>query len=67
MTVNNNGKHAGSFKITLKIDGTSKGAKDVTVAQGTRDRLEFTFTAAAPGSFAVNVADLSGTLTVVES
>jgi hypothetical protein len=66
VTVDNHGAHAGTFKITLKIDGITKGAKDVTVARGSSDRVEFTVPATAPGSFEVNVGDLAGTLTVVE-
>ncbi len=67
VTVANHGAHAGTFKITLKIDGITKGAKDVTVARGTSDRVEFTVPATEPGSFAVNVGDLAGTLTVVDA
>jgi len=67
VTVNNRGDHAGTFKVTLKIDGITKGMKDVTLARGTSDRVEFSIPVAAPGSFSVNVGDLSGTLTVVEA
>ena len=67
VTVANHGPHAGTFKITLKIDGITKGAKEVTVARGTSDRVEFTVPATEPGSFAVNVGDLAGTLTVVDA
>ncbi len=67
VTVDNHGAHAGTFKITLKIDGITKGTKDVTIARGTSDRVEFTVPATAPGSFTVNVGDLAGTLNVSEA
>ena len=67
VTVNNNGHHAGTFKVTLKIDGVTIGAKDITLARNMSDRVEFSIPATSPGAFAVNVADLSGTLTVLEA
>ncbi len=67
VTVDNHGAHAGTFKITLKVDGITKGTKDVTIARGTSDRVEFTIPATAPGTFAVNVGNLAGTLVVNET
>lgn len=67
VTVDNHGAHAGTFKITLKVDGITKGTKDVTIARGTSDRVEFTIPATTPGTFEVNVGNLAGTLVVNEA
>ena len=67
VTVSNNGHHAGTFKVTLKIDGVTLGAKDITLARNMSDRVEFSIPATSPGAFAVNVANLSGTLTVLDA
>ncbi len=65
-TVANRGGHAGTFKVTLQIDGLTSSAKDVTLAGGTSDRVEFSVAATAAGSFPVKVAGLvSSTLTIL--
>ena len=61
------GGHAGTFKVTLQIDGLTSSAKDVTLAGGTSDRVEFSVAATAAGSFPVNVAGLTSTLTILEA
>jgi hypothetical protein len=65
VTVTNQGHHAGTYRVTLKIDGITRGTKDITLARNTSDRVEFSVPATAPGAFVVNVGDLTGTLTVV--
>jgi len=66
-TVTNDGGHAGTYKVMLRIDGLLKDAKEVTVLAGKKERVEFTVRAAAAGTFTVKVEDLSETLTVVDS
>ena len=66
-TVANRGGHAGTFKVTLQIDGLTSSAKDVTLAGGTSDRVEFSVAATAAGSFPVKVAGLTSTLTILEA
>ncbi|OGO39688.1 MAG: hypothetical protein A2147_05215 [Chloroflexi bacterium RBG_16_57_8] len=66
VTVANKGDRAGSFRVTLKINGSVGGAKDVTLAGGTSDRVQFSVPGSSAGSFAVTVEDLSDTFTVVE-
>ena len=57
----------GRINVVLKIDGAVNATRDVTLAAGASDRVEFPVRAAAAGSFAVNVGDLSGTLTVAQA
>ena len=64
VTVNNRGQHAGSFKVNLKVDGVPKAEREVTLAGGTSDRVEFSVPATEPGSIAIDVGGLSGTITV---
>jgi len=66
VTVNNRGKHAGTFKVILRVDGITKAEREVTLASGTSGRVEFSVPAAEPGRpIAVNVGGLSGTITVM--
>jgi hypothetical protein len=66
-TVTNGGGHAGTFKVILKIDGLTNNAKDITLAGGTSDRVEFSVVGTAAGTFPVSVGGLTGTLSVVEA
>ncbi len=57
-TVQNKGDKESTGNVTLKIDGKVIGTKEVTLAAGASDTVEFTVTADTPG---LHIADLNGT------
>ncbi len=64
--VTNTGDLADSYKITLKIDGVAVATQDVTLAGGASQKVTFTTTKDAAGTYTVNINGLSSTFTVRE-
>ena len=63
--VANTGDLAGSYKVTLKIDGKVVATKEVTLAGGASQRVTFTTAKDEAGTYTVNVEGLSGSFTVM--
>ncbi len=64
--VANTGEQAGSYKLTLKIDGVAEASKDVTVNAGASQKVSFTTAKDLPGGYAVDINGLGGTFVVIE-
>jgi len=64
--VTNAGNAAGSYKVTLKINGVVEATKDVTFSPGTSQEVTFTTTKDVAGSYTVDINGLSGSFTVKE-
>jgi hypothetical protein len=62
--VTNDGDLAGISSLTLKVNSVSVDTKDITVAGGTTQSVEFTVTEDAGGTYNVDVNGLTGTFTV---
>jgi hypothetical protein len=67
VTVENQGGHAGTFRVILKVDDVANSTKEVTLVGGTRERVEFSVPGTAVGSFTIDVGGLTDTLAVIES
>jgi uncharacterized protein YfaS (alpha-2-macroglobulin family) len=67
VTVNNQGGHAGTFRVVLRVDGLASSMKEVTLLGGTSERVELSVPGTAVGSFTVDVGGLTDTLTVTDS
>jgi len=66
VTVTNTGDLAGSYKVTLKINGVVEATKDVTLDAGGSEEVGFTTTKDVAGSYSVEVDGLKGSFTVKE-
>jgi len=64
--VNNTGEEAGSYTVTLKIDGVVEASKDITINAGDSQKVSFTTVRDLPGGYTVDVNGLSGAFEVVE-
>ncbi len=62
--VANNGDLASSSNLTLKVNNVSVATKDISVAGGTTQTVEFTVTEDAGGTYNVDINGLTGTFTV---
>jgi hypothetical protein len=65
--VTNSGEARGSQSVSLTVDGSQLESKEVTVAPGATEKINFTFTANGVGSYSIEVGALSGTLVVAET
>jgi hypothetical protein len=65
--VANTGETTGTNKVALTINGAEEEARDVTVASGSTQTVNFTFTRDAPGVFDIKVAGLNETLRVKQA
>ena len=63
--VTNAGKAEGNFEAKLKIDGTLKETKTVSVAAGGTETVSFTVSADTAGTHTVKINDLAGTFDVL--
>jgi len=63
-TVTNTGTAAGSYKVTLKINGVVAATKEVTLKAGASREVTFTKAKDVAGSYSVDVEGLSGSFTV---
>ena len=64
--VTNTGNTAGSFEVTLKINGEVETTKEVTLNAGASEEVTFATAKDVPGSYSVDVQGLSGSFTVRE-
>ena len=62
----NTGDGAGSYKVTLKINGAVEATQDVTVNANASKEVTFTTAKNVAGSYAVEVDGLKGSFTVKE-
>jgi hypothetical protein len=58
--VTNIGQQSGGYVAALKIDGVVVATKELTLAAGASETVEFDVSRGAPGTYAVNVSGLSG-------
>ena len=66
LSVANTGGMAGSYEVTLKIDGEVEATEEVTVGAGASEAVTFTTSRDVAGSYSVDVNGLSGSFTVKE-
>ena len=64
--VENIGEVEGIYTVTLTIDGVEVQTQEVTVAAGAREAVTFQVVKEASGTYQVGIAELTGTLTVLE-
>ena len=64
--VTNTGGLTGSYEVTLKVDEVLVTTEEVTLDGGTSQTVTFTTAKDVAGTYAVTVADLSGTFVVTE-
>jgi len=67
VNVANTGGTSGSYSLELKVNGISKSTKQVTVAAGTSQTVNFTTTGDAVGKHQVEVAGLAGEFEIVKT
>jgi len=66
LSVANTGGMAGSYKVTLKINGVVEATQEVTVGAGDSETVTFTTSKDVAGSYSVDVNGLSGSFAVKE-
>ncbi len=64
--ITNAGDAAGSYEVTLKINGVVEATKEVTLGPGTSQEVTFSTARDVAGSYTVDVNGLSGSFTVKE-
>lgn len=64
--VTNTGDLAGSYEVTLKIDGVAVDSEEVTLAPDATETVTFTAAKDVAGSYSVDVNGLGGSFTVIE-
>ncbi len=62
--ITNNGGMAGTYAVVMTINGMREARKDVTVDAGASQRVNFTVTKDAPGTYQVNVNSLASSFSV---
>ena len=67
VNVANTGGTSGSYNLELKVNGISKSTKQVTVAAGTSQTVNFTITGDAAGKHQVEVAGLAGEFEITKA
>jgi len=65
VNVANTGGTSGSYILNLKVNGVSRSTKQVTVAAGKSQTVNFTVTEAQPGTYTVDIAGQSGSFVVL--
>jgi len=65
ISVANTGGQADSYTATLKIDGVVEETKEVTVAAGASEQVNFTTSKDVAGTYSVDVNGLTGSFEVV--
>jgi hypothetical protein len=58
--VTNQGGQEGSFNAVLRLNGVTQGTKDITLGPRQSQKIVFTITENEPGSYIVQIGDLSG-------
>jgi hypothetical protein len=61
--VTNQGGQEGNFNAILTLNGVTRGTKDVTLVPGQSQRIVFNLTENDPGTYEVQLGDLSGEFT----
>jgi len=64
--ISNAGDAAGSYTVTLKINGVVEATKEVTLSAGISQEVTFTAVKDVAGTYAVDIDGLSGSFTVKE-
>jgi hypothetical protein len=64
--VTNSGDAAGSYAVTLKIDGVAEETKEITLDAGVSEEVTFTTTKNMAGTYSVEVGGLRGSFMVKE-
>jgi len=64
--VTNTGGEAGSYTVTLSIDGTVEESQDISISAGDSQQVSFTTVKNLPGGYVVDVNGLNGSFEVVE-
>jgi hypothetical protein len=64
--INNTGDGAGSYTVTLKINGVVEATKDITLNAGASQEVTFSTVKDVAGSYSVEVNGLSGSFIVKE-
>jgi len=67
VNVTNTGGTSGSYSLELTVNGISKSTKQVTVAAGTSQTVNFTITGDAAGKNQVEVAGLVGEFEIIKT
>ncbi|MFC1966545.1 Ig-like domain-containing protein [Chloroflexota bacterium] len=67
VTAANTGNAAGSYEVTLRINGAAVETKTVTLAGGSSEKVTFTTTRDTAGTYTVDINGLSGTFKVKEA
>jgi hypothetical protein len=67
INVANTGEKDGDYSLELKVDGAVKSSKQVTVAGGKSQTVNFTITGDAVGKHRVEIANLTGEFEVVKA
>lgn len=65
VNVANTGGTSGSYSLELKVGGILKSTKQVTIAAGASQTVNFTVTEAQPGTYTVDIAGQRGNLVVM--
>jgi hypothetical protein len=65
VNVANTGGTSGSYSLELKVNGISESTKQVTVAAGTSQTVNFTITEAQPGTYTADIAGQRGSFVVL--
>jgi hypothetical protein len=67
VNVANAGGTSGKYSLELKVDGTTKSTKQVAIAAGASQKVNFTTTGDAAGKHQVEVAGLNGEFEVTKA
>lgn len=65
--VTNTGDAKGSYSLELKINGAVKDTKNLELDAGDNEKVTFTVTKDTPDEYTIEIADLKGTLKVVDA
>ena len=63
----NIGESDGTYTAILKIDDTGAEVKEITLAMGKKQTVEFTLIEATPGTYNISIGEQAGTISVVAS
>jgi len=67
VNVTNTGGTSGNYNLELKVNGITKSAREVTIAAGTSQTVNFTITGDAVGKHQVEVAGLAGEFEITKA
>lgn len=62
--VTNNANRVGSYTAILSVNGVSEATREITLGPGVSERVSFTISRAAPGTYKIEINDLSDTFIV---